>query len=185
MFKRIPWLAILLATAVSPTFGQSVIAQIPVPGISTGIAVNPFANRIYVASISSSEESTALISLVDKKTRTVLKTVGLGFDTPGPIMFNPVTQKLYMQACNFLKVAEGICDLLVFNASLDIIVDLPDTGPPVAIDPRLDRIYIPNDGGYAVLDGKTDQVIGQIELPGGGAVAIDIFRYELRFYRAN
>jgi len=180
MLNRVSWLSILLSAAISPAFGQSVIAQIPAPGVTTGVAVNPLSNRVYVASISSSEESRALVSLVDKNTRTVLNTLALGFDTPGRIMLNPVTQKIYMQACNFLKLAEPVCDLLVLNGSLDtILADLPDTGPPLAIDPGLNRVYIPNAAGYAVLDGKTDQVIGQIDLPGGGAVAIDISRHRL------
>ena len=170
------FLPTILAIAL-PASAQSVIAQIPVPGIAGNVAVNPLNNRIYVATISSSTDSNAFLSVIDGRTRTVTKTFTLGFDTPGLVKVNPVTQKVYMQACEFLRVAEPSCDLVVFDGALTrILADLPNSGAPVAVDPRLNRIYVINPDGFAVINGRTDQVIRQIELPGSGAAAIDVFR---------
>jgi DNA-binding beta-propeller fold protein YncE len=163
-------------TAVLPVSAQTVIDQIPIAGTSTGIAINPINNKIYVASISSSEESKAIISLIDGQTRTVTKTVPLGFDTPGKVIVNPVTQRVYMQACNFLFVANPICDLLVFDSTLNVLADLPNTGPAVAVNPRTNRIYILNENGFAILNGQTNQIVGQINLPGAGGVGVDPLR---------
>ncbi len=164
---------------VIPATAQPAIEQIPVPGTTTSLAVNPLSNKIYVASISSSEESSAVLSLLDGRTKTVLQSLTLGFDTPGKVIVNPVSGRVYMQACNFLFVPNPVCDLLVFDNALNRLADLPDTGPAVAVNPRTDRIYILNEGGFAILNGRTNQIVGEIPLPGAGGVAVDPFRERL------
>jgi hypothetical protein len=60
----------------------------------------------------------------------------LGFDTPERVVVNPVSGKVYMQACNFLFVPNPVCDLLIFDNALNRLADLPDTGPAVAVNPQ-------------------------------------------------
>jgi DNA-binding beta-propeller fold protein YncE len=172
-------LIVIALSVMVPASAQTVIAQLPIPGIVAGIAVNPLKNEIYVTSASSSEESNGIISLVDGKTRIVTKTLPLNFDNAGPVLVNPVTQKVYVQACNFLFVANITCDLLVFDGRLNLLADLPSTGVPVAIDPKTDRIYILNENGLDVMSGETNQIIGEINLPGTSSVSLDLFRERL------
>jgi hypothetical protein len=65
LYKLLTALLYLTAIAdVLPATAQPAIEQISVSGRTTSLAVNPLSNKIYVASISSSEESSAILSLL-------------------------------------------------------------------------------------------------------------------------
>ncbi len=130
--------------AIDP-MSDSVVAQVPVPGIEHphGIYVDAIGRRIYVTG-----EENATVGVLDLRTNRMLRTYPVG-DDPDVLAMDPSRRRL------FVASESGI--LSAFDVRGDSLVSLPRYVAPhahsVAVDPATHLLYLPlqSVGGRPVL----------------------------------
>jgi YVTN family beta-propeller protein len=102
-----------------------------------GVAVDPTANRIYVANGNS-------ISVIDGTTNSVIAAiVDPNIISPGAVAVNPTTSTIYVaQGSNSLAVIDGVTN------SVTATVAVGTSAAAVAVDAQTNFIYVANAGNY-------------------------------------
>lgn len=184
MLSRIGFLLVLLSCAYTlPSTAQTLVADIPVSGYPDGVAVNPGANRIYVA-VSPANNGTPEVNVIDGTSNTVVDTIS----TPKgaeQMAVNIATNRVYAAGC-----VSNNCALTVIDGSTDkILGSIPITSTQgigiqgLAVNPVTNRIYLSDasDAKVDVIDGNTNKIIDSISLGGGQplGLAVDIALNEI------
>jgi YVTN family beta-propeller protein len=132
---------------------NNVIATVIVEDVAGGLDVNPLTNRIYVTNFKSDS-----VSVIDGRSNGVIATVPVERG-PHQVAVNPRTNRIYV-GCILADV------VLVIDGEMNSVVgSIADSGPPVTVDPTVNRIYAKgNGGGLFVIDGNTDAVLKTIPM---------------------
>jgi YVTN family beta-propeller protein len=142
-----------------------------------GVAVNSTTNKVYVADFSSDT-----IHVVNATTLAVLRVIPVG-PQPTFVRINESTNRVFV-------VTYGNNSVVVLDGATDTLLDIKSSGGfgawGLAVDPRLNRLYVSNrdSGSVTTLDGTIDfQVISsQTIAPCGG---LGSSPYGLGFNPAN
>lgn len=123
---------------------------------SAGIAVDPAANRVYVANPASNR-----VTVIDGASDKVIATIPVG-KAPSRISVNPVTNRVYVSnhADNSVSVIDDASHRVVATVSVK-------PGPiSVAANPTTNRVYVGASEGKAssVIDGATNAVVRSLAL---------------------
>jgi len=168
--KALTVLIAVLLTALSAS-AQRVVASIPLSATPFGVAVNPFKNRIYAATVDSSTSKHAL-AVIDGRSNTQVATVPLPAATL--VAVNVVTHRVYVAGCSFPQ-APVACSLSVVNGDdNELLTTIPiSSGAAIglqglAVNPITDRIYVSDADALKidVIDGKTNTITTSISLGG-------------------
>jgi YVTN family beta-propeller protein len=164
----------VLAAALLATFSasaQRVVASIPLRATPFGVAVNPFKNRIYVATVDSSTGKHAL-AVIDGRTNAQVATVSLPAATL--VAVNVVTHRVYVAGCNFpqtpiactLSVVDGDQNQLLTTIPISSNAAIGLQG--LAVNPITDLVYVSDADALKidVIDGKTNMITTSISLGG-------------------
>jgi YVTN family beta-propeller protein len=118
------------------------------------MAVNPSANRIYVANQGSNS-----VSVIDGATNLVVATVTVG-SQPAGIAVNPNTGRVYVTntSAGTVSVIDGTKNVVTATVGVG-------TNPKgVAVNTTSDRVFVANSGSssVSVIDGVTNAVVGTV-----------------------
>lgn len=147
----------------------SATIALPTP-YSTGVALNPDTNTVYVTSQPSSSYSGA-VSVIDGNTNSVTATIALA--DPRGVAVDPGTATVYVTDYGQTST------LKVINASTNAVTTTIPVGSAaanVAVDQSTDKVYVTNTGSgtVSVIDGATDMVSATIDVGGApSGVAVD------------
>lgn len=181
--KAFPVLAfLLLVSVVSPA--QSVVANIPLSGVPSGVAVSPLNNKIYAAVRDPSTGAPAL-AVIDGRTNAQVATV------PLPAAFlvavNIHTRRVYVAGCNFFQQFPAACTLSVIDGeSNNLLTAIPVSSGAfigvqgLAVNSATDRVYVSDADNSLidVIDGRTNAIVNSISLDGQQplGLAVDFVR---------
>jgi YVTN family beta-propeller protein len=150
---------------------NTVLAVVNVGHFPNGIAVNPKTNTIYVANLTS-----GTLSIINGTTLTT-STLWLG-PNPAKVAVNTSTNRVYVTLENqngALDVVDGRKHKIIAS------IGLPPFPLSVAIDRRSNQVYVADFlcgcGQVSVIDGKTNEPVNTIALPGSSmvvGVAVDL-----------
>jgi YVTN family beta-propeller protein len=137
-----------------------------------GIAVDEFANRIYVTNTRNNT-----VSVIDGSNDALLATVGVG-QFPVGVAVDSKTQTAYVTNAMDATVS-------VIDSSFTLVDTIPVGQFPVgvAVDVFADLLYVTDYGSntIAIIDTKTDQVTGAIA-PGTGPLGVTIGLFENPYF---
>jgi YVTN family beta-propeller protein len=144
--------------------GQTVVATIPATDGTSGnpmtTAINPFANRLYIAGDG--------VEVVDQRTNKILDTISVGGGSLTDIAVDPVRRMAYVfDATGTLSPA-----LYAINLTTNTIVNSLGTNagyppPMLALNPVTNRIYLGVPDAILVLDASTFKQIASIPYTSG------------------
>jgi YVTN family beta-propeller protein len=144
---------------------NTVVATVRVGHYPNGIAVNPNTNTIYVANLNSGS-----LSIIDGTALTT-STLRVGPE-PAKVAVNSATNRVYVT----LEDRDGA--LAVVNGKkrkVVALIALPPYPLSVAVDSRSNQIYVADFlcgcGQVSVIDGRTNETVNTIALPGASLVA--------------
>src|SRR5215472_16095193 len=173
---------VLLVSVVAPA--QSVVANIPVSGPPSGVAVSPLNNKIYAA-VHDSFTGAQALAVIDGRTNTQVATV------PLPAAFlvavNIRTRRVYAAGCNFFQQFPAVCTLSVVDGeSNELLTTIPISSGAfigvqgLAVNPITGRIYV-SDADNSLIDvinGSTNSIEASISLGGQQplGLAVDFVR---------
>ncbi len=146
----------------------TVTATIPdLPG-PKGLAVNPAANLLYVASYTSNS-----LHVINAATRSLVRTVSV--PSPNQIAYSPTLNRIYI-------TNRDAATLTVLDAATyTVVATAPVESLPfgVAVNPLTHRVYVANyaSNSVTVVDGLTNTAIARVPLPNRPTfVAVDPIR---------
>lgn len=139
--------------------GGPQIHQIPVSEPPVGLAVNPFARRLYVALVDQ-------VAVIDTKTNTVLTSSSVG--SGGDIGVNWVTGNVFVP--NPTNPPASTAAILQGDGTLLATVNVGNLPYGVDVDPFTNLAFIANthDATVSVIDGSTNTVLAPVGLPVNG-----------------
>src|ERR671925_435873 len=172
--------------AVNPTTNNNTeIGQqtIPLDIGPNSIAVNPTTNTIYVGNYNSST-----VSVIDGKTKSVVDSIPLGdadSDVANGVAYdvavNPTTNTIYVAGASFDRAAKSYAEggtLFVIDGTTNSMERIDVGGDPknVAVNPNNNTIYVTdyNSSIVSVIEGKTNSVMGSIDVGGSSPTSIAV-----------
>ncbi|HEY6305038.1 MAG TPA: YncE family protein [Candidatus Angelobacter sp.] len=178
---------VLLVSIALSSPAQQVVADIPLSAVPSGIGVDPFNNRIYVA-VNDFAAGTAALAVIDGKTDTVVTMVPV---SPGArlVAINVVTRRVYVAGCNFTQFPV-LCDLSVVDGNRNkLLTTIPISSNAgiglqgLAVNPVTDRIYVSDADALQidVINGASNKIVMSISLGGQQplGLAVDFVRNRL------
>ena len=134
----------------------NVIATIQdIPG-PKGLAVNPIANLVYVASYASNS-----LRVINANTRTLVRTISV--PSPNQVAYSATLNRIYI-------TNRDAATLTVLDAATyAVVATVPVESLPfgVAVNPLTHRVYVANyaSNSVTVVDGLTNTAIARVPLP--------------------
>ncbi len=170
----VPILLTLVVAWAAPASAQTVRARLAAGGNPAAVAVDPVANRIYVANMDS-----ASVTVIDGASNAASK-IAAGTN-PSAIAVNPATKRVYVanQGSDTVTVIDGAT-----GSTTTVAVG---SGPiALAVNPSTNRIYVANRNGtdITVIDGASNAV-SAIHTGGTLAMAIAVNPVTDKVYVAN
>ena len=137
---------------------ESASAQIPVAESPSGVAVNPYSKRVYVAL------SNGTVDVIDGRKNRIVKTVTVGGDNAG-IAVNATTGYVFFTDNSF-----GIATVGILGSSGTLLANVALGNTPYGVDVDLvtNLAFVTNaqDHTVSVIDGKTNAVRGVLAVTG-------------------
>lgn len=139
-----------------------------------GVAVDPTANRIYVANGNS-------ISVIDGAINSVIGAiVDPNLTSPVAVAVNPTTNTIYVaQGSNSLAVIDGVTN------SVTATIAVGASAAAVAVDAQTNFIYVANAGNVTVIDGATNATTTLTDPKAVNPVAVAVNSTANKIYVAN
>jgi YVTN family beta-propeller protein len=137
---------------------NAVTGRLSQPGYPMTLAVNAATNRLYVAR---SGYQGKVVSVFDTKSEVKQADIPLDQD-PSDVAVNDATNRVYVAnyfGTNGLSVIDGNTNQVIKT------VGGVQFAARVVTDPTTNRVYVSRTEAVLVLDGATDEIVGQIGLP--------------------
>jgi len=151
-------------TVIDGASGQ-ILASPTISAPTTGIAVNPLVNQVFVGTVN------AIVTL-DGVTNGVLNTLAAPASSqPRALAVNPMTNRLYVTSSTDPEI------LVIDTAANRIVTSITAfTGDPdVAVNPTTNRIYTPaSGGGLAVIDGASNTIVATVDFQGATVIGVGV-----------
>ena len=167
-YKSVAAIAVALSLTTGTAASQSVKGQIALPGLPTGIAVNYFTNKVYVA-VPSYGGSTDTLQVIDGSTNKVTASVAIppiGFT----VAADQLTNQVFVGGCT---LDTNACSVVVVDgASNRVTASIPITQTEglgiesLAVNPLTGMVYVANasDSEIDVISLHLGRVTGKISL---------------------
>ena len=169
MSHRIGFLLLLsLCACVISSSAQQLVTDISVPGVPSGVAVNPASNRVYVSLHTSTGYAVAAI---DGSSGTVIATTPVTWAFV--LAVNVANGRVYTAGCDYGQ-SPLTCGVAVIDGTSDtVIATIPisavDQGiglQGIAVNPATNRIYVSDDNNLKVhvINGDTNTIVAHVRM---------------------